>query len=69
MPKKKNSAVDSLSRRLPYKGELYKKPLKNIKEFINAELSAVLYSVCPIKFAPLCPLNESYSKESQQIAW
>ena len=52
MLERKNSAANRLSQHPPDKGKLLNKPLKNIKKFINAELSAILYSVYPIKLAP-----------------
>ena len=64
MPRKKNSTVNRLLRRLPNKGELLKEPLKHINKFINTKLSAILYSIYPVKVAPLCLLDKLYLEES-----
>ena len=49
---RKNSIANRLSRCPLNKEELFNKPLKNIKKFINTELSAVLYSMYSIKLTP-----------------
>jgi len=66
MLKKKNSLADRLSRRLPnskWPNEL----TKDIKEFIDCELSALKYIASPFKMEAGLLLEDLYLKESQKI--
>ena len=60
---KKNSLADRLSRRLPNSKRL-DKPTKDIKEFINYKLSALKYTVNPVKVEADLLLEDLYFEES-----
>ena len=49
VPRKKNGVTNGLSRRLPNKRERLNVPEEDIKDFINNELSALEFTVCPAK--------------------
>jgi len=60
---KKNSLANRLSRRLP-NGKQPNKLTKDIKEFINCELSALEYTASPLEMEVGLLLEDLYLEES-----
>ena len=60
---KKNSLANGLLQRL-LDSKRPNKPTKDIKEFINYELSALEYTASPVKIEADLLLEDLYSKES-----
>jgi len=66
MLRKKNSLANRLSRWL-FDSKWPDKPTKDIKEFIDCELSVLKYTASPLEMEVGLPLEDLYLKESQKI--